>query len=269
MLGKERFSRLRFPVHKIDASTPEEIFNILPGLRRYFDRVNVLYADKHTTITINTYPVDPDDPKGGRIKEEVDVKFKTGEVIGIDPASSTLPTVKDVANLIRYVVFLYDPESDLTDEYPDEIQMRKEAAAREAGWTRNSGGNWPKFVVDIMEFRNANAIDIIIDFLKARKNPTWTQLKFIDEEIDSLYRARAEDLRNGEVRNEQMNKIKEREAEKERLLKQFYSHHSDLKKVTEEELLPVSPENIFKELKVPETVWKLTQVTDVPTPAQV
>ena len=66
-----------------------------------------------------------------------------------------------------------------------------------------------------------------------------------------------------------MRLIRERSDEKELLYKRFYAEHSDLKKATEDELYPVSPENVFREMKIPDEITKVRQVRDVPKEAGV
>lgn len=218
----ERFSRLQFPVHKIEAESPADLFKVIPGIRRYFQKV-----DKENPKTSSRYR----GPKG-------------------------------LVCVIRYIVMLYDPESDLIEEFMDDPRLRKEAAAREAGFKRDRDGEWPQEVMDLMDFKDEEAVDWILDYLKVKKNHIWREIVFLEEELDQIYRIRSSDF-------ERANKLKLDEESKKKIeqlklyKKQFYSEHHDLRKVTEEQLIPVSPENVFIQLNVPEELYKVRQVQDV------
>jgi hypothetical protein len=222
LLQQERFSRLQFPVHKVTAQTPVELFEILPGLRRYFQRLT----------------------------NEGDACYRG-------------PYADDLVKVIKYIVFVYDPESDLLSEYPDDFRLLKETAAKEAGFKRNKDGEFPLYVQDIIDFKEKQITGFILDYLKVKKNAIWTEIKFIEEELDSMYRSRAKAISEGTIKADLMNLIKTRIEERENLYKRFYAEHSDLKKATQDDIYPVSPENVFKELKIPPEIWKVRQVKDV------
>lgn len=220
VLEQERFARLQFPVHKIKAKTPQELFEILPGLRRYFQRL-------------------------------------------INVGDSCIAG-EDLVRIIKYIVYVYDPDSDLMEEYPDDYRLLKETAAKEAGFKRNKDGEFPQLVQDIIDFKEKHVAGWILDYFKVKKNAVWQELRFLDEEIDLLYRDRTNSLLAGNVKTDSMNLIKPRLESRENLLKRFYAEHSDLKRATQDELFPVTPENVFKELKIPDEIWKVRQVKDVP-----
>lgn len=243
-MQQERFSRLQFPVHKVTAKTPEELFVILPGLRRYFQRL----------VTDGEYEV---------LVVEADGKTKKVLAPGYQPKYRGI-FIDDLVKVIKYIVLVYDPESDILTEYPDDLRLMKEAGAKEAGFKRNPDGEWPLYIQDILDFKEKSVVDWIVDYLKVKKNPIWTQIKFIEEELETLYRQRQAALLRGEVKADLMKLIKERTDERDSLYKRFYAEHSDLKKATQDELYPVSPENVFKELKIPQEVAKIRQVRDVP-----
>ena len=225
----ERFSRLQFPVHKIEAESPADLFKVIPGIRRYFQKVD--------------------------LKED-------------RTPSSTYRGPKGLVNVIRYIVMLYDPDSELIDEFMDDPRLRKEAAAREAGFKRDKDGEWPQEVIDIMDFQDSEVVDWILDYLKTKKNHIWREIVFLEEELDQIYRIRATDF-------ERASKLKLDEESKKKIeqlkqyKKQFYSEHNDLRKATEELLIPVSPENVFIRLNVSEELYKVRQVQDVSQITQV
>jgi len=249
-LQQERFTRLQFPVHKIQAKTPTELFNVLPALRRYFQALTKVNLD-----VVIPHP-----------ETNTETKFKTE---GYKPSFKGLYP-EDLTRIIKYIVFVYDPDSDLIDEYPDDYRLLKDAAAKEAGFIRNHDGSWPQYIQDILEFRNSDVVTWILDYFKVKKNQIWQEIRFIDEELDSLYRRRASKLSRSEVDRQEMDLIKLRLDERENLLKKFYAGHPDLKKASvQDELFPISPENVFKELKIPQEVWAIRQTTDVPKNARI
>jgi hypothetical protein len=97
-----------------------------------------------------------------------------------------------------------------------------------------------------------------------KKNHIWTEIKYIEEEIEMLQKQRMDAMIQGRVEATMMKLIKERLEERESLYKRFYAEHTDLKKASQDEIYPVSPENVFKEMKIPDEVWRVKQVKDVP-----
>lgn len=240
VLKQERFARLQFPVHKITATTTEELFKYLPGLRRYFQ------MRRPTEIKVLNYQTKEVIDKVEGIEENYRGVFKD-----------------DLVKVIKFIVFVYDPESDLINEYPDDFRLLKEAACKEAGFHRNKDGEWPIYIQDMLEFKEKQVVSWILEYLKVKKNVVWTEIRFIEEELDALYRQREAAMRKGEVRSDLMKVTKERLDERDQLYKRFYAEHSDLRKATEDDLYPVSPENVFKEMNIPPEVWKVAQVKDV------
>ncbi|MEJ7644299.1 MAG: hypothetical protein WKF87_06870 [Chryseolinea sp.] len=236
----ERFSRLQFPVHKITAKSPEELFEVLPGLRRYFQNLRPAEVKK-----INYQTKQVEDVVEG-YEECYRGTFKD-----------------DLVKVIKYIVYVYDPESDLINEYPDDVRLLKEAACKEAGFHRNKDGQWPLYVQDILDFKEKQVVGWILEYLKVKRNNVWSEIKFTEEELDTLYRQRTAALLKGEIKPELFKLVKERLEEKDHLLKRFYAEHGDLRKATEDDLYPVSPENVFKELKIPIEHTRVRQVKDV------
>lgn len=233
---KERFSGLLFPIHKVNVQTGGELFKMFPGLRRYFQNIRV--------------------PETLEDMESQPIEYR---------ACWTPPVM---LSIIKYIVFVYDPESDLIYEYSEDLKLVKETAAKEAGFKREKNGEWPDWLVKIMSFQDRVVVDWILDYLKARKNKVWSEIKFIEEEIEFLNRSRAQALIEGKIKDNAMEQTRKREDELTSLYKRFYAQHTDLKKASEDELFPVTPENVFKELKIPEEYWKVRQVKDVPKEAR-
>lgn len=254
-MTQERHQRLKIPIHKSDAKTVAAIFKQFPVLRRYFSDADRTMAVWKTRIKA----FDTDDP--GTLEQTTDI-----EEIKASPAWGGENMVK----VIRYIVFLYDEGTDLTDEFPDDVRLRKEAAAKEAGFRRDPNGNWPGYVSDIMEFKDLAAVDLIMQFLRAQGNAVWRELKMIEEELESIYRQRARLASTGDIskNNDLLQVTKLRNDEKEDLIKKFYGAHHDLREATEKDLLPVSPENVFSVMDFPVEYTRITQIRDVPAAAR-
>lgn len=220
MIQAERFSRLKFPVHKIEADTVAALFKAIPGLKYYFQ----------------------------------------------DPDKTHLPVWGgQLLSVIKYIVFLYDENTDLSDEYPDDVRLRKDAAAKEAGFKRDGEGNWPPWIQDIMDFKDDVARGFILNYMKLNRSETFSEIKLIEEEQLAIQRTRAENIAAGifSKKDDLLQQAKDRRQDKELLIKKFYAEHSDLKAATEDELSPVSPENVFKVMNFPRHLTHITQVNDV------
>ena len=238
----ERFSRLQFPVHKITAKTPLELFEILPGLRRYFQKLNDAQVEVETKKT-----------DGSVVRELVD---------GFAPNYKGLYP-DDLVKVIKYIVFIFDPDSDLVQEYPDDYRLRKEAAAKEAGYKRGKDGEFPPYVQRILDFKEKQVVDWILDYMKVKRNPIFKEINFVEQELEALYHSRAVALQEGRVEPQLLAQIKVRLDEKDVLYQRFYAEHTDLRKATQEEIYPVTPENVFKALQIPADFSKIRQVRDV------
>jgi len=127
ILQQERFSRLQFPVHRIKADTPVKLFEVLPGLRRYFQKI--VEADIEVLTTV-------EDEKTG------EKKIHKSSIRGAESKFKGLRS-DDLVKIIRYIVFVYDPDSDLIQEYPEDSRLLKDAAAKEAGFNRMANDQLP------------------------------------------------------------------------------------------------------------------------------
>jgi hypothetical protein len=231
----ERFSKLKHPVHKITAKTPDELFDQLPGLRRFFQRVTV---DK-----ISGQPVSRNKTPEGTV------------------GSHFFNTPEDLVKFIKYTVFVYNPDSDLVTDY-GELRQRKEAAAIEAGWNREVHGDWPVFVEEILSMKNRVSNQHILDYLKILKSNLWMEIVQLQEDIDYMNEVRMRD-RALAIKENYSDKVKDSNEKLQVNLKKFYAEHNDLKNATVKDIFPISPENFYKELEVDEEWFKVRQVSDV------
>ena len=237
---QERHARLQFPVHKIEAKTPAEFFEYMPGLRRFFEKLVVASID-----------VANDEIIDGEIKK----------VTRKERGYNAMPI--DFVRTIKYIVLMYDPDSDLNQEYPDNYRLMKDAAAAEAGFKRLEDGNWPPYVTEMQDLRHRQFTLWILDYLKVKRNHVWQELRLIEEELDQLYRQRMEALIAGKINPDHEKMIQPRLEKRETLTKKFFAEHLELRKASKDEMFPITPENVFKEMKIPLEHQRVKQIKDV------
>ena len=232
----DRFSRLKFPVHKANTDSVAEFFKIMPGIRRFFQRVVI-------------------DDKGKIISSSMTEEDT--------PGSYFFNETTDLVKFFKYLIFVYDPNSDLVDEYPGDLRLRKEAAATEAGWSRDKiTEDWAPWIKDIFDLKNKMANKYILDYLKVLKNPIWREIVFLSEELDKIYELRISDFQYS-IKNKLDEEAKKKNDELALQIKRFYSEHSDLRRETEKEMFPISPENAFAEMGIPLDMITIRQTSDV------
>lgn len=172
-------------------------------------------------------------------------------------------TDKDRNYVIRYIIYCYDFNSDLVEQFQD-LQKRKEAAADNAGFERSEKtGKFKDHVYEIMKLQNEKANDMVFSFLCLMKNKTWDQIVIHEEMfseymrllIDPIYTSEVTTSKDSKTILEAANvKSKLREELKiiakdlESLYKEFYGDHLDLVDVAEK-IKPISPETIHKHIK--------------------
>ena len=159
--------------------------------------------------------------------------------------------------LIKYIVFLYDPNSDIVDEF-EVLGDRKDAAATEAGYKRSPNGDWPRATREIMELKNKQVRAMILRFLKTIHNHVCTEICLLEQELDAYNAMRLEPLPkdtkkdNAELlakRDNLMSMCEKRVRALEIHKIKFYADHDDLRELAEDDT-PISPENAIDILKV-------------------
>jgi hypothetical protein len=181
--------------------------------------------------------------------------------------------------IVKYILVLYDHNTDLLHEYPV-LRERKEVAAAEAGYAKNSKGNWPDEIENIMGIRDLPSYEAIMCFLKIQNHPVWTHIVATEQELEEFqgYRVMSIEMgkkKNGEddtatidiyeaakKKNMLMDACTARNTLLKSLYEQFYGDHKDeLKSVEFDEM--ISPENAERILaKMAEAV----PVEETPTP---
>ena len=198
----------------------------------------------------------------GKLRFRVD-QLKPGDKVELifpalcDNAEFRSYTGRRKIELIKYIVFLYDPNSDLVDEF-ENLQNRKDAAAIEAGYTRNDNGEWPEFMSQVMSLKHNQARAMILRFLKIIHNHVWTEICLLEQELDVYNAMRLEPLPtdskkdNAELlakRDNLMTMCEKRVRALEIHKLKFYADHDDLKEIAEDDQM-ITPENSMELLTV-------------------
>lgn len=150
--------------------------------------------------------------------------------------------------LIRYICFLYDPNSDLIEDFPS-LQDRKEAAAVEAGLkrTQNGDGDWPEAIQGFFDFSDAGVVGMILRFLKQfpEKNFIWREIATLEMELEKYTEQRwsqeTDSGKNQFLFIDQCDKIRGK-------LKILYKEFTMGDKSLEEKIIleRVTPENVMR-----------------------
>lgn len=179
-----------------------------------------------------------------------------------------LKTRRDCDNLVKFIMFLYDKNSQLIHEYQTDLKERKFAAAKDAGYNRKTGGTWGKEIQDVMDIQDHDATDAIMKFLKIQRHNVWTEIVVTEQELFDYQvmrftpvgkrgkKSTAEDEKKiieSTVKKEALRKAcNERIAALEVLYEQFFGDNKDL----------IAAE--FDEMITPEKAERLLQLTPVP-----
>ena len=219
--------------------TPDDLFKIAPEFKKYF--VSMEEADLRAK------------------KPHEELRLGLAEM-----------TVLPLTETVRYIVLMFNPNNDLFKKYPDDYELRKEAAAKNAGFKREKGGQWPWYVQHIMRYENVSINRWIHDYLAAQKNRTWREIQLLEQEIDKLYlkRSKSIELEFDDIKSEKaafdiVDQIEKLTGKLELQLAKYYAGNADFQKKDEFKLLPISPENVFKQLQVPEEWYKIKQIKDL------
>lgn len=90
---------------------------------------------------------------------------------------------RDCDNLIKYIFFLYDKNTQLIHEYQTDLKERKFAAAKDAGYYRKTGGSWGAEIQAVMDIQDHDATAAIMKFLRIQRNNVWTEIVICEQEL--------------------------------------------------------------------------------------
>lgn len=172
----------------------------------------------------------------------------------------------DFEPLIKYIMFLYDKNTQLIHEYQTDLNERKAEAAKDAGY-RKTGAKWPKNIQDVMDIQDPVATAAIMQLLKMQRHNVWTEIIITEQELFEYQSLRftpvgKKKAKRGSAMDEKM--IIESTVKKEALLKacnqrisilenlyaQFFGDNIDLQQAEfEEQVRPEIAERLFSDLK--------------------
>lgn len=109
--------------------------------------------------------------------------------------------------ITAYILFMYTKDTDLAQEFPSNLQERKEAAAAEAGYNINPDGKWPAEISKIMDIKNQIVYDAIMMFLKIQNHNTWTEICVTEEELFDFQKLRFRRIDVGGEKKEKRKKV--------------------------------------------------------------
>ncbi len=191
-------------------------------------------------------------------KESLDIAFP--DLFRL-PEFKALRDKADWQKLVKYICFLYDPGSELIQEFQN-LQERKEAAAIEAGYLRDKSGNWPDELVEAMAINNAEIHAAIMAFLKIFRNHEWTDIAVTEQELEEFQNLRlwainkeGKDIYgDAKKKDDLMRSVSDRRASLKVLKQQFYGDNKDVEAAEFEEMItPETAERIIASMPAP---WK-------------
>ena len=108
------------------------------------------------------------------------IRLKPADLYRYKPFAK-LKARPDCDKLVNYIIFLYSKDSELIQEFENDLQARKDEAAKDAGYPK-TGGHWPKELQEVMDIRDADAHEAIMQYLRIQKHDIWTDLQITEQE---------------------------------------------------------------------------------------
>jgi hypothetical protein len=177
----------------------------------------------------------------------------------------------DWQKLVKYIILMYDPNSELIREF-QELKERKDAAAVQAGFDRIGGGRWPKELIAVMEMRNEITHAAIMAFLKIFRNNDFTNIIVTEQELWEFQGLRFQAINDktsdlyGDAKKKDgiMDSVEKRTEALKTYYSSFYGDNKDLiAPEFEEPMTPETSERILSTLPVP--FEEVKEETDVPS----
>lgn len=201
----ERFSRLKFPVHKI--SEAEGFDKQLPELFRL-------------------------------------------------PEFKKLKLLPNWWKIVRYIVYLYDKNTDLAQEFPNDLKARKEAAALESGYTREGGSNkWPEVLEEIMGMKHKDVYTAIVAYMRLQDSPLLSDIHATEQEFYDFQERRLRPIEDDDdlkQRDLLMEMCKKRRVAIDSMKSEFYGDHRDVQNAEFSEMItPEKAERILDSMDPP------------------
>lgn len=154
---------------------------------------------------------------------------------------------KNGQRLVKYLVFLYDYNSDLIFEHQTNLVARKDAAALEAGFARGSDDKWPKYLQKVMDMGDKLFVACILRYLKLQKNDVWMDIVTTEQELDEFQRMRMtpiKELDDTKQKDVLMKACDVRVKHLKNRYTEFFGLNKDLQAAEFEEM--ITPENALR-----------------------
>ena len=168
----------------------------------------------------------------------------------------------DFEKLIRYIMFLYDKNTQLVQEFQHDLAERKDEAAKDAGFERKDG-KWGVKIQEVMDIKDEDVTAAIMRFLKIQKSHVWTEIIICEQELFDYRVLRFNPVGKGKGEGAldekdvisstvQKDKLKEscdiRRIALESLYEQFFGDNKDLQAAEfEESVKPETAERLLFE----------------------
>jgi len=186
----------------------------------------------------------------------------------------------DCDKLVNYILFLYSKDSELIREFENDLQARKNEAAKDAGYVK-VGGKWDNDLEKVMTIRDYKVHDAIMEFLKMQKHDVFTDIQITEQELFEFQSMRfAPVLKNKAKKNPSADEEKaiiESTLKKSTLMKacderrvrlvslraEFYGDNKDVQEAEfTEQITPEKAERILATLPAPYELEISTPVVD-------
>lgn len=131
----------------------------------------------------------------------------------------------DCENIVRYIVALYDKNSQLVAEFQHDLMARKEEAAKDAGYKKISG-KWGKDIQEIMNIQNPDTTEAIMQYLKIQRHNIWMDIVITEQELYEY-----QELRFTPIRSK-----KKADIDEEKLISDITAKKSTLMKACDERI---------------------------------
>lgn len=195
-------------------------------------------------------------------------------------AFQKLKSRPDCDKLVNYILYVYHKDSELIREFENDLQARKDEAAKDAGFLK-IGGHWDKELQKVMDIRDNDVHDAIMQFLKMQKHDTWMDVCTTEQELFEFQSMRlAPVLKNKAKKNPTADEEKmiiestlkkgtlmkacdERRARLISLRAEFFGDNKDVQNAEfEEAVTPEKAERILASMPAPYELETSTPVVD-------
>lgn len=213
------------------------------------------------------------------------IRFKPADLFR-HKAFQKLKSRPDCDKLVLYILYLYSKDSELIQEFENDLKARKDEAAKDAGYQK-VGGNWDKELQKAMDIRDNDVHDAIMQLLKMQRHDTWMDICTTEQELFEFQSMRLAPVTKGKVKKNPtveeeklaiestlkkgtlMKACDERRARLVSLRAEFFGDNKDVQEAEfTEAITPEKAERILASLPPPYEVETLSPSTqDIESPS--